>query len=119
MMFPGMLVQFSKVGPYSRKAQIHLYPRVDQVKQLYGLRPPFSFRGECGSSQGIQETWTAQGIWIKSGSRIGVKSPIFWSAPFGQIESLEIASQSKGDLLKVSTIGCRHPTFTPGDSPTP
>jgi hypothetical protein len=105
--FPDMLVQFSKVGPYSRKAQIHLYPRLEQVKQLYALRPPFSFRGEFGSSQEIQETWTAQGIWIKSGSRIGVKSPIFWSAPFGEIESLEIASQSKGSSLHLSTSTAR------------
>ena len=101
--FPDMLVQFSKVQPYSRKAQIHLYPRLEEVKRLYAMRPPFSFRSETKLNQEGQETWTAQGIWIKSGSKIGIGSPIFWSAPFGEVESLEITSQSKDDLFKSST----------------
>ena len=101
--FPDMLVQFSKVHPYTRKAKIHLYPHLEQAKQLYAMRPPFSFRGEKHRNQEVQETWMAQGIWTKSGSRIGVGSPIFWSAPFGEIESLEITSLSNGDLYKSPT----------------
>lgn len=93
--FPDMLVQFSKVHPYSRKAKIYLYPRLEQAKQLFAMRPPFSFRGETRRSQEVQETWIVQGIWTEPGSKIG-GNPTFWSAPFGEIESLEITSVPKG-----------------------
>lgn len=93
--FPDMLVQFSKFHPYSRKAKIHLYPRLEQVKGLFAMRPPFSFHGEIRRNGEIVETWTAQGIWTQSGSKIG-GSPTFWTSPYGEIESLEITSMSKG-----------------------
>lgn len=101
--FSDMLVQFSRLQPYTRKARIYLYPRLDQVKQLFAMRPPFSFRGETRLNQDVQEVWAAEGIWIKSGSKIGIGSPIFWSAPYGEIESLTITSDSKGDLFKSPT----------------
>jgi hypothetical protein len=93
--FPDMLVQFSKLHPYTRKATIHLYPRLDQAKQLFAMRPPFSFCGETRRAEDVQEIWNAQGIWTKSGSKIGGGSSTFWSAPFGEIESLEISSVPK------------------------
>jgi hypothetical protein len=94
--FPDMLVQFSKVHPYTRKAKIYLYPRLEQAKRLFAMRPPFSFRGETRYAQEVEETWAAQGIWTKSGSKIGGGNPTFWSAPYGEIESLEISSVFKG-----------------------
>ncbi len=101
--FPNMLAQFSKFHPYTRKAEVHLYPTLEQVKTLYALRSPFAFTAEHRVNEEIQETWRAQGIWLKFGSRIGIGSPIFWSAPFGEVESLEIVSASAGDLFKSAT----------------
>jgi hypothetical protein len=100
---PSMLAQFSRIHPYTRKAEIHLYPTLDQVKELYELRSPFSFTAEYRVNDEIKETWKAQGIWLKSGSRIGVDSPVFWSAPFGEVDSLEVVSTSTGDLFKSTT----------------
>lgn len=98
--FPKILAQFSKLHPYTRKAEIHLYPTLEQVKKLYALPSPFSFVAERFVNKELQETWNAQGIWLKSGSRSGVSSPIFWSAPFGQVESLEIVSAPMRDRFK-------------------
>ncbi len=101
--FPEMLAQFTKFHAYSRKAAIHLYPTLEQAKQLYALRSPFSFTAEHRVNKEIYETWNAQGIWLESGSRIGMGSPLFWSAPFGQVGSLEIVSSSSDNTYKSAT----------------
>lgn len=100
VIFPSILVQFSKVQPSSRKAKIFLYPTLDQAKRLFSTRSPFSFRGEYGATQDVREVWAADGIWLQPGSEIGGKDRKFWSAPSGNIEALEISSISTGDLYK-------------------
>lgn len=98
--FPSMLVQFSKVIPSSRKAKIFLYPTLEQAKRLFAMRPPFSFRGTYASTADVDEVWAAEGIWTQSGSQIGGKDRMFWSAPIGDIESLTIESRSTGSIFK-------------------
>lgn len=97
---PSMLVQFSKIVPSSRKAKIFFYPTLEQVKSLFAVRPPFSFRGTYASSDDVSEVWTAEGIWTRSGSKIGGKERTFWSSPIGEIESLTIEAMSTGSLFK-------------------
>jgi hypothetical protein len=41
--YPGMLAQFSKIAPHTRKARIYLFPTVEQAKLLYGSNGPFAF----------------------------------------------------------------------------
>ena len=100
--FPSILAQFSKVQPSSRRAKIFLYPTLDQTKRLFAMRSPFSFRGEYWATQDVREVWAADGIWLQSGSEIGGKDRKYWSAPSGDIESLEISSISTGDLFESS-----------------
>lgn len=101
--FPSMLAQFSKVNPSSRKAMIYLYPTLDQAKALFAMRPPFSFLGEYRTSNEVGEVWSAEDIWLESGSEIGGGNRKFWSAPFGTVGSLEARLLSNGQLFKTET----------------
>jgi hypothetical protein len=100
--FPSMLAQFSKIDPSSRKAKIYLYPTLDQAKQLFAMPPPFNFHGEYDSTADVREVWTADGIWLKSGSEIGGTNRKFWSSPAGNVESLVISAVSSGGLFNAA-----------------
>src|SRR5258708_23258074 len=98
-----MWAQFSKIDPSSRKAKIYLYPTLDQAKQLFAMPPPFNYHGEYDSTADVREVWTADGIWLKSGSEIGGKNRKFWSSPVGDVESLVISAVSSGGLFNAAT----------------
>lgn len=101
--FPSMLAQFSKIDPSSRRAKIYLYPTLDQAKQLFAMRPPFKFHGEYHPTADVHEVWTANGIWLKSGTEIRGKNHKFWSSPAGDVESLVISAVSSGGLFNAAT----------------
>jgi hypothetical protein len=101
--FPAMLAQFSRVDPSSRKAKIYLYPTLDQAKQLFASPPPFKFHGEYDPTPDVREVWTADGIWLKPGSKIGGNSHTFWSSPAGDIGSLTISTVSASGLFNAAT----------------
>lgn len=96
--FPSILAQLSKVNPSSRKAKIYLYPTLDQVKALFEMRSPFSFLGEYRTSDELREVWSAEEIWLESGSEIGGGNRKFWSAPFGTVRALRCHSGVAPDL---------------------
>lgn len=93
--YPGMLAQFSKISPNSRRGKIYLYPTAEQARRLFAAPPPFSFEGSLFRQENIQEHWKATGIWLKSGSQITYKEAFFWTAPWGSIENLEVTITSK------------------------
>lgn len=92
--YPGMLVQFSKMLPKSRKGKIYLYPTPEQARRLFAVPSPFSFEGSLFSEESVQESWKASGIWMSPGSEIRYKEALFLTSSWGTIEDLTVTSRS-------------------------
>ncbi len=97
--FPGMLVQFSKINPRSRKGKIYLYPTAEQARRLFGVMSPFEFEGSLSPRDGVEERWTASGIWLKSGSEIGHREMRCLTFCSGRIENLQITVNSQEKIF--------------------
>jgi hypothetical protein len=58
--YPGMLAQFSKIAPHTRKARIYLFPTVEQAKLLYGSNGPFAFERVYATASLVMTTNSPQ-----------------------------------------------------------
>jgi hypothetical protein len=103
--FPGILVQFSRIDPKSRKGRIYLYPTPEQARRLFAVPPPFTFEGSFFREENVQEHWKATGIWLNSGSQITYKEAFFWTSPWGSIEDLEVTITTKGPERQSEPFG--------------
>ena len=103
--YPGMLVQFSKMFPKSRKGKIHLYPTPEQARRLFAVPPPFSFEGTLFREDKVQEFWKASGIWMHSGSEMHYKEALFLTSPWGTIEDLTVTSRSLDPQQRTAQSG--------------
>lgn len=87
--YPGMLAQFSKIAPHTRRARIYLFPTVEQAKLLYGSNGPFAFETSFAPQDGVIESHKASDIWLDPGSQIGNRVATYWTQTSGQIGGLE------------------------------
>lgn len=92
--YPGMLVQFEKIAPHTRKSRIYLFPVVEQAKHIFHApHGPYSFEGELCTREDVIETWLAKDIWLKPSTQISHKETAYWSQTSGQIGTLEIRTR--------------------------
>jgi hypothetical protein len=91
--YPGMLAQFSKIAPHTRRARIYLFPTVEQAKLLYGSNGPFAFETSFAPQDGVIESHKASDIWLDPGSQIGNRVATYWTQTSGQMSrGTEIAN---------------------------
>lgn len=92
--YPGMLAQFEKIAPHTRKTRIYLFPTVEQAKRLFhtsqGL---FSFEGMFSTREDVIEIRLAKDIWLKPPTQVSHKEATYWSQTSGQVGSLEITTR--------------------------
>jgi len=89
---PGLLAQFERILPQSRKARIYLFLGAEQAKNLFDLNGPFEFEGSFCTREGVIETMLARDIWLKPISQMPREEAIYWSQTSGKISNLEIRS---------------------------
>ena len=109
--YPGMLAQFEKIAPHTRKARIYLLPTVEQAKRLFrASQGPFSFEGTFCIREDVMETRSAKDIWLKPPSQISHGKAIYWSQTSGQIGSLEIKTRYLSNA-QLDSRGDHHPAW--------
>lgn len=92
LLMPEILVQFSKLNPFKKKAKVHIYPTPQQAKQLFGARPPFAFTGQELLGGDAKRHYVAHDIWLGATTQFGSGANKLFSSCSGELSNLRITT---------------------------